>query len=475
MRVSTKIFVVLSIYICAGCAGRSGLSLDAPAAIPQNAAAAAVIPPIPSTMNLPVEIKTAYLEKIVNDEFNGKSYSSDTTLLGGRTIIRVAARKNGSVKIRAKGDELSYNLPVTVTMRASTNISALGLSHTTHQDAEAGITFNLRSKISLKKNWRIAATTKAINYTWTSEPVLKAGPITIPIKPIANYLADKQTAAICRMIDDALANSDIVKNSIIAPLWEQLYTPRGFTVPETHETIWMRFDPTALYLSGLNGNGASISALVGIHAVTVAIMGDIPEKHAAQPLPNFTEPQKKDSAFAINIYADVPYAKATAICKNMFNGRTFKSGMHKVTINDIEITGANANGLITMRMDLSGSLKGIIQVTGRAVYNDTEKILTLSDLNFDMATATRYQKAKHWLLKGIIIDKMKPLVKFPLSTMLNAEALTKTLLTDYRIQKGTVLNGKITSLSMRGVETTEHALRAVILASGTATMTVSNE
>jgi hypothetical protein len=475
MRISTYIIILI---ICAGCAGRFGLPTDdadgaADGLTPAKELKA--LPPVPSVINIPVEIKTAVIEGLVHDLFDGTFHKSDSTILGGLTNITISARRNGRVKITAQGDELAYNLPIMINIRVSTTISAMGLAHTEYQEAQAGISLSLRSKVSLKNNWRVATFTKAINYRWTTEPVLKARFITIPIKPVAKYFADKLMGIIGPMIDDALADSDIVRNSVIVPLWERLYTPVPFTLPETQEVLWMRFNPTNLYLSGLSGQGASISALVGIRTVTEASMGDKPEKRDPAPLPDFTEPQKSDSTFAINLHADVPYDKATAICKEMFNGRTFKSGMHKATVNDIEITGATADGLLAMRLDLSGSLKGIVIVTGRPVYNDKEKTLELSDLNFDLATAGRYQKAKHWLLRGIIVNKMKPLIKFPLSSMLDAEALTKTLLTNYPIQKGTALNGKITSITVRGVETTDTALRAIILASGTAKMTVAED
>jgi hypothetical protein len=476
MRVSKNIFIVLFLCLCAGCAGRAGVSFDDNGQNGTNPAGLDTLTPVPSTIYIPVELKTAVIERLINDRFNGTFHRSDTAVLGGLTNITISARRNGKVSISARGDELAYSLPVKVTIRVSTTISAMGLTHTEHQDAEAGIAISLRSKVSLKNDWRVTTSTKTAGYKWTSEPVLKARFITIPIKPVAGFFADRLMEIIGPMLDNSLANSDIVKNSVIAPLWEQLYTPISFILPETQEIIWMRFNPVCLYFSSLDGRGTSIFALIGIRAVTEALIGDKPEKYDPQPLPDFTAPPEgTDSAFAVNLYAEIPYASATALCKEKFNGKTFKSGMHKVTVNDIEIIGATAESMLAMKLDLSGSLKGIVQITGRAVCNEKEKFLTLTDIKFDLATANRYQKAKNWLLRGIIINKMKPLIKFPLSTMLNAEVLTKTLLTDYPVQKGIVLNGRIDSLTVRGVETTESAIRAAVLAFGTAKMTVASE
>ncbi len=477
MRVTTNIIIIFLICIAAGCAGRSGASFDAadgyePPAPPKGEAP----PPVPSTINIPVEIKTAIIENLVQNLLGETFHNSDTSIFGGLTNIKISARRNGPVKITAHGDELAYSLPVMITIHVSTTISAMGLTHTERQEVEAGIALKLRSKVSLKNNWRPVTATRSAGYKWTTEPVLKARFVTIPIKPAANYFADRLMEIICPMIDRALAKSDVIKKSVITPMWEQLYTPISFTIPETQETIWMRFSPTDLYLSNLNGQGASISALVGIRAVTEAAMGAAPEKRDPPPLPDFTEPpQGADSAFVINLYAEVPYTNATALCRERFNGKTFASGIHKVTVNDIEVTGVNADGRLLIKMDLSGSIKGTVQVTGRATYSDGDKTLSLSDFKLDMAASGKYQKAKHWLLKGIIVNKMKPLIKFPLSSILDAEALTKTMLTDYPIQKNVALNGKIETLTLRGVETTENALRAIVLASGTAKLTVTNE
>jgi len=472
MRVLKNIIIIFIICVCAGCAGRSGAPLHGKHQGP--ATADETLPPVPSTINIPVEIKTAIIENSVHSLLSGTFYRRDTTTLGGLTSIKISARRNGPVKITAKGDELAYNIPIMVTIRVSTTISAMGLTHTEHQDMEAGIAMRLRSKVSLKNDWRPTITTRAAGYRWTTEPVLKARSVTIPIKPLAKYFADILMGIIGPMIDKTLANSDIIKKSVITPLWEQLNTPIKFTLPETREVLWMRFNPTDLYLSGIDGQGESISARVGIRAVTEATMGDKPESREPAPLPDFTEPpENSDSTFALNLYAEIPYTNATALCKEKFNGKTFASGINKITVNDIEITGLNADGLLLIKMELSGSIKGTVSVTGRADYNDKDKTLSLADLDFDLTTSSQYQQAKKWLLKGIIIKKMKPLIKFHLSAILDAEALTKTLLTDYPINKGITLNGKIETLTLRGVETTDTALRAVVLASGTAKVTVA--
>jgi len=475
MRAATNIIIILLALICAGCAGRPAVYLAD--GLGRNRANADGPPaPVPSTVNIPVEIKTAIIENTVHGIFSGTFFRSDTSILGGLTGIKISARRNGPVKISADGGELAYNLPIAVTMRISTTVSAMGLSHTENQDVEAAISMNMRSKVSLRNDWRPATVTRAAGYKWTSEPVLKARSLTIPIKPAASYFADMLTEIIGPMIDKALANSDIIKKSVITPLWEQLCTPISFTVPETQETLWMSFNPTELYLSNINGHGASISALVGIRAVTEAVMGAMPEKREPPPLPNFTEPpENSDSDFAVNLYAEVPYANATALCKDKFKGKTFRSGMNKITVNDIEITGADAAGTLLIKMDVSGSMKGTVLLTGRAVYDEKDKTLSLANIDFDLATSSQYQQAKKRLLKGIIVKKMKPLIKFPLSAILDAEALTQTLLTDYPIQKGITLNGKIETLTLRGVETTESAIRAAVLASGTAKVTVTGE
>jgi len=464
MRVTITFFIIFLTCLLANCAGRSKLAdpgVGQTAADPAPARAA----PVPSIVNIPAEVKTAYIEKSVNDLFGGTFLRDAAFSFGGFSDVRISLRKNGDIKIRAQGGELVYSVPLKISMRFSITISALGLSHTEYQDADAGIAIGLRTKISLKNNWRLSAKTTAGGYTWTSAPTVKIRALTIPVKPAADFIVSKHMGDICELIDKALNATDL--KTIAAPHWEKLQIPMEASLPGISQKLWLRFDPTDVYMSQLSGRGGSVHATLGVRAAVEAFFGDKPEARPPKPLPDFKTPEGQDSTFTINLYTEIPYDRATAICREAFNGKTFRSGLQKVTVHDIEVS--SANGLAKLKMELTGSLNGTVYVTGRAVYSEATKSLSIDDFEYDITTDSRFQRAKNRLLKGIITAKMKPLMKFPLGEALgDATPLLQKILADYEPLSGIAIYGKVDTLTVSGVEMTDSAFRAAVLVKGTA-------
>ena len=464
MRVTTTFFIIALACLLAGCAGRPNLAADGPGAASQIDAYARVAP-VPSVINIPAEVKTEYIEKSVNELLGGTLLRDVSFSFGGFSDVKISLRRNGSVKIRAQGNELIYSIPLKIVMRFSLTLSAFGLSHTEYQDAEAGIAISLRTKISLKNNWRLATKTAADGYEWTSAPTVKVRAISIPVKPAADYVVSKHMGDVCQIIDRAVSGADL--KEIAAPHWEKLQIPMEASLPGISQRLWLRFDPTDVYMSQLWGTGGSVRATLGVRAAVEAFVGDRPEARAPKPLPDFKTPTGEDSTFTINLYTEIPYDRATAICRETFNGKTFRSGLQKVKVHDIEV--GSADGLARLRMELSGSLNGTLYVTGKAVYNESAQSLSIDDFDFDITTDSRFQRAKNRLLKGIITAKMKPLMKFPLGEALSdATPLLQKMLSDYEPLEGIALYGKVDSLAVRGVEMTESAFRAAVLVKGTA-------
>ena len=460
-----KNFIYIFIAACflAGCTGKSALRVDEGYGEP--VAAAEPFTPVPSIIYLPAEIKTDYIEKAVNEQLSGTLYQSDTITLGGISNVRVTVRKNGRIKIRAQDDELLYSVPLKISMRFSFTISVLGLSHTEYQDADAGISIALRSKIALKNNWRLVTKTKADGYAWTSDPVVKVRSFSIPVKPAADYLMARQVDIIGRLVDKSVSGSVNVKE-FVEPLWQQIRTPIEIPAADLPHKIWLRLNPAEIYMTQLSGQGGSISGTAGIRAVTEAFIGDKPEPLPEAELPDFEPPPETDSTFVINLYSEIPFENATLMSREMFAGKTLKSGRQSVTVRDIEIAGTK-NGLAEVRLDLTGSINGKVCVTGKAVYNEKTQMLTIENMDFDIQTQSNFQKARNWLLKGIIVSKIKPHLKFPLKDAFDeAKVLADNMLAGYKLYEGVSLNGRLDSLSIGGVELTETGFRVVIVVKG---------
>jgi len=462
MRVIT--LITISILMLAGCAGKPRLaSSDAPR-IPKGAEVRCLFTPVPSVINIPLEIKTSFIEKTVNEQLPRVLYECDTLTLGPFKNVKVTARKKGNIRMQLSGNELIYKVPLSIHMRVSLTIGALGFSHTEHQEVEAGITLDLRSKIFLNNDWSLATVTKPQGYTWTSDPVVRIRSVSIPVKPVADFLLSKQFGTIGEIIDNTVAASVDIKE-IINPLWTRLQEPAPLGAAESSQNLWLRLTPQSVYMSPITGRSGSLQTSLGIRTIAETFIGEKPPASAPVRLPNFTAPGKIDSAFTINLYSEISYGQATLMSRQMLMGIPFKSGKKEIIVEDVVISGLG--GFMLIRLDLTGSFRGRVYVIGEAGYDEKTQTMFIRNLNYDMTTQNRLHKSANWLMRGIIIAKMEPLLRFPLKeTLGDAQAIAQFMLKNNEVYEGIYLNGKLDTLTIGGVTLTEDAIRTVILAKG---------
>ena len=465
MRITSLIIVpALALLIsCASNPGRGGL--EAPRVPKDREIPPCLFTPVPSVVNIPLEIKTSFIEKNINEQISGVLYECDTLTIGPFKNVKVTARKKGNIKMQLSGNELIYKVPLGITLRFSFTIGAFGFSHTEYQDVEAGITLDMRSKIFLNNDWSLATVTKPQNYSWTSDPVIKVRSISIPIKPVADFLLSKQFGTIGELIDKTVSTEVDVKE-IINPLWQKLQEPVALGDSETGQNLWLRFTPESVYMSPITGRSGNLNTSLGIRTVAESFVGEKPPVSAPVRLPNFTAPGKIDSAFTINLYSEITYEQATLMSRQMLMGIPFKSGKNEIIVEDIKISGIEGFALI--RLDLTGSFRGRVYLIGEAVYDEKTQTMLIKNLNYDMTTQSRLHKSANWLLRGVIISKMEPLLRFPLKeTLDDAQNIAQYMLKNNEVYEGLYLNGKLDKLSIGGIALTESSIRTVILARGT--------
>jgi len=456
--------ITISVLMLTGCASKPRYGGTEAPRVPSGKEAAVLFTPVPSVINLPLEIKTSFIEKTVNEQLPRVLYECDTLTLGPFKNVKVTARKKGNIKMQLSGNELIYKVPLSINMRVSLTIGALGFSHTEHQDVEAGITLDLRSRIFLNNDWSLNTVTKPQGYTWTSDPVVKVRSVSIPVKPVADFLLSKQFGTIGEIIDNTVAATVDVKE-IINPLWQRLQEPAALGAAESSQNLWLRLTPQSVYMSPISGRGGNLNTSLGIRTVAETFIGEKPPALAPVKLPNFTAPGKIDSTFVINLYSEISYDQATLMSRQMLMGIPFKSGKHEVIVEDIKISGID--GFMLIRLDLTGSFRGRVFVIGEAAYDEKTQTMSIKNLNYDMTTQNRLHKSANWLMRGIIISKMEPLLRFPLKeTLEDAQAIAQYMLKNNEVYEGIYLNGKLDSLTIGGVALTESSIRTVILAKG---------
>jgi hypothetical protein len=157
--------------------------------------------------------------------------------------------------------------------------------------------------------------------------------------------------------------------------------------------------------------------------------------------------------------------------RGLLVGREFKSKGREVIVKDVTMAGVKGYALICM--DFIGSYEGRVFVYGRPQYDPSTTTVSIEDLDFDLSTKNFMHKAANWLLHGVIINSVKPYLKFPLKDKLQeSKLMAQKMLNNSELSKNIFLSGSIDSLSVGGVRLTDKAIQATVFARGSLQLSV---
>jgi hypothetical protein len=424
--------------------------------------------PVPSTLNVPLTIRTDVAQKMINEQLNGVLYETDTMTIANIKPVKLKVWKKDSITISLKGDELLYRVPLKIWMQFSFTVGALGLNHTEYQDIEASIALTFRSRIFVKNNWKIVTMTKSEGYEWLSDPVVKVRIISIPVKPVADFILSRQKASFGEMIDKAVADLLDVKK-MISPVWYKMQNP--ILIVSDPDSLWLRLKPQGIYMTQLEGNDGAIKGSIGIKSVAETFFGTQPPAQAQDSLPEFVIPGQVDSSFVLNLYNELSYESASQITRKLLVGQSFSSGKYEAIINDVNIYGMD--GYAVVSVDLSGYYKGKIYVIGKVIYDSLNQSISIQDLEFDLNTKNRLVKTANALFHSTILSKLQPYLTYPLKqTVLESQLMTQKMLSNKEISKNVFINGRLDSLNIAGINCTDAGIRTSLLAKGVLTLQI---
>ena len=426
------------------------------------------IQPVPSTINVPLVIRTDVAEQMINQQIKDILYECDTLSLGGFKPVKVKVWKKDSITISLNGDELQYRIPLRIWMQFSFTINALGLSHTEYQDVEASIALNFRSRIFVKNDWKIVTMTHSDGYEWLSDPVVKVHFLTIPVKPVADFLITHQQASFGELVDKVISSSLDIKK-MITPVWNRMQTPILISVAP--DSLWLRLRPQGIYMTQLEGSNRMIKSSIGIKSVAETFFGTQPAIMTNESLPEFVIPGKLDSTFVINLYNEITYESASQVTRSLLVGKSFSNNKYEAIINDINIYGMD--GYAVVSIDLSGYYKGKIFVIGRVQYDSSTQTISIVDLEFDISTQNKLHKTADALFHKVMLSKLKPYLKFSIrDRLLESQLITQKMLTNKEISKNVFVNGILDSLTIAGITCTDRGIRTTLLAKGVVTVQI---
>lgn len=420
-----------------------------------------VAPMETSVINIPVEFRVSDLEKMLNNQLKGLLYEDNSLDDNGGDNLMVKAWKKEDITISLQDNVLSYRVPLKLWIKAGWKVSQFGLSLSDYREINAEIALKFKTSITFNPDWTITTNTTSDGYDWLSSPVVKIGPVDVPIKYLADIILKSNQKTINKSIDDAISKNLGIKKEI-QDIWLSVQKP---VKVNDEYNVWIRVTPQQVFSTPLSGKAGILRHTIGIKSVTEAFVGKEPAFSPVKEVPKLSITNQVGNDFLINLGTEISTGKVNELARQYLQGQTFTQGKYHLLINNIDVYGSG-NKLI-IHLNVVGSLKGDLYFTGIPVFNDSTYSIGVKDLDFELRTKNALAKTGSWLFHGTLTKMIQKNMVFPIKDELkSAQALIEESMKEYKLTDNIYLNGSVDELSLGEITLTKEAIKALVLLKG---------
>ncbi len=382
----------------------------------------------------------------------------------------VRAWKKNDITLVMDGNQLSYSVPVIVWIKKRFVLESFGFSVSDVKEVNAEILLKFKTRISLNNDWTISTLTTSDGYEWLSAPVLRLGPVSVPLPVISDLLLSSNQKTINAEIDKAIVSSFDLKK-VVQKTWIDIQTP--IKIGEDYP-IWARITPAEVRTVPLQSSAGVLHLSIGIKALCELFYGSEPAFTVQESLPDLKITSRLENDFHVSIMLDLPFRHLNELARQQLVGYEIAQGKYKVTVMDVFLYG-NADKL-QVALNLSGSLNGTIYLSGKPSYDKETSSLRINDLNFDIHTRNLLLKSASWIFHHNLLQTIGSKLEYPVGEELkSARTQLQTFLESNSKMESFRISGNIKNLDLDDIRITRESVKAVFSFAGSLNVSLEPE
>jgi hypothetical protein len=417
-----------------------------------------------STVNIPVSITLADVERQINSQLNGLIYEDNSLTNNDNDNFEAKVWKRAPIRVALNPDmnrDSLFYFHVPLKIWAKAGISVLGFMR--FQSTEFAIDLKFATRFALNPDWTVHTQTTAQGYDWVAKPTMKIAGFEIPIAGLVGRMIDKNLDKISKSLDEEVRKQIDLKTPVLKA-WNTIRQP--YPVSEKYRT-WLLVVPKRILIAPFHFEANAIRSTIGVEGYTLTQTGAKPDVKPAVALPELVVSSKIPNDFRIGLLSEATYAEAARLAREELVDKSydFANGRYHITIKDIDLYGQHENLII--KASLEGSINGTIYLKGLPYYDPQTRTISLRDLQYDLDTRNVLYRTASWLLGGSFARILEKQFTIAVGDQLDeARKALQDRLTNNQPVKGVTINGKIEQIIPDRVYLTSESLLAVVYAKG---------
>jgi hypothetical protein len=332
-------------------------------------------------------------------------------------------------------------------------------------DERPRITAELTTPLTLNEHWHLVSKSSVARVEPASSDLKDRCTVSIANFDVTDRVVDAARRGITSQlpkIDKKVGSVSLAKRA--EGWWTLLNRPIRLA-----NGVWLMLQPQQLRLGKITGAGHTLTVRAGLDALPKIVTGAQPSD-SASPLPPLAH-ESVTSGYHIMIDGLIDYTTASAGVTKALRGQTYTQGGQTVRVRWVTVA-PTRRGQLVLTVQFEGDTDGRLLLVGLPHYDAVHGVMTVPDLDYDLATSNQVVNAYTWLRSDALRNKMRELATVSVQPALDRG---KTLLLaglNRKLGDAVTLAATVDSVAARGVYVTPDGLLVRAEAVGDARMSV---
>lgn len=363
------------------------------------------------------------------------------------------ARLETTIRYRVR---VSYDLPL---------LPDAGGSCGTSEGRPPSLNVAIESPVSLDRDWSLATNVRVTDVRPASDDDADRCEVTFLGLDITDAIVEGARKELERHLTtiDALA-AHIDTRSRFESWWSTLGTPIRLD-----DELWLAIGPEEVRRGAIQGSGDSVQVALSLGARPHIVFGAEPVE-TALPLPPL-DSGSVEPRLDLLVDARAEYETARRFLQERLGGTELQIRGRQIRLDSLRVYGIGDNRL-AMELRVSGDVRGRLFLIGSPAIDPTSGMISVPDLELDVATRNVVLATVSWLADRGLLDVLRERATWPSDPAVDwlegwlTKGLNRRLSDDLRV------TGSVNSLRIVGVHALRDALLVRVAARGSARLFV---
>jgi Domain of unknown function (DUF4403) len=184
------------------------------------------IPPSVSTVNIPIRLNAAEIERLLNNKLSGAIYEDNNLEDDG---LMLKATKTGNINIKLDGFTMSYRVPLKLWVFKKV-IGSKGI------EAEGELALNFKTAVNVQPEWWMWTKTELVGQDWIRNMAVKTGLGNIDVKYLADIIIGRSKTMLTETLDKQITQSFQIRPQV-EEAWNIMQKP--VSIVSQYGTWWV--------------------------------------------------------------------------------------------------------------------------------------------------------------------------------------------------------------------------------------------